>query len=181
MRTIIEMALNGHAHRYGKTGLTIGQVNAISNDSNRESFKPISSYRLLEVGTYEGIRFVNDSKSTNVNSTWWALEEISSPIIWIAGGLEKGNDYSILMDLVKEKVEILIPLGKENKHLRSAFEGLTTITDDCYSMDEAVVCARRIAESGSTVLLAPACASFDLFENYEHRGYEFVQSVRRNA
>jgi UDP-N-acetylmuramoylalanine--D-glutamate ligase len=135
-------------------------------------------HRLERFLTVHGIEFVNDSKATNVNSTWYALESISKPIVWIVGGIDKGNDYSLLHGLVKEKVRAMVCLGKDNKKLHEAFDGIVKNHVDATSMDQAVKAAYYLARNGDTVLLSPACASFDLFENYEDRGRQFKLYVR---
>ncbi len=135
-------------------------------------------HRLEHVLKVHGIEFINDSKATNVNSTWYALETIHTPVIWIAGGIDKGNDYSELIPLVKQKVKALICLGKDNTKLNKSFEKSVETITDAYTMKEAVKAAYFLAKKGETVLLSPACASFDLFENYEDRGWQFKKAVR---
>ena len=122
--------------------------------------------------------FINDSKATNVNSAWYALESVEAPIIWIAGGIDKGNDYSMLTDLVKKKVKAIVCLGLNNEPLHKAFEGIVPVIVDTNSMPQAVMTAYRLGKKGDTVLLSPACASFDLFNNYEDRGNQFKLAVR---
>lgn len=124
------------------------------------------------------IEFINDSKATNVNSVWYALESMVTPVIWIVGGVDKGNDYSALYDLVKQKVKAIVCLGKDNQKIISAFSGMDKEIVDTKSMDEAVRNAYFLAQKGDTVLLSPACASFDLFKNYEDRGNKFKEAVR---
>ena len=125
----------------------------------------------------QGVQFVNDSKATNVNSTWYALESIPKPIIWIVGGIDKGNDYSSLKPLVEEKVKAIICLGKDNEKLHKAFGDIVEYIDDADSAEMAVRKAYAMSVSGETVLLSPACASFDLFDNYEERGTKFKKAV----
>ncbi len=124
-----------------------------------------------------GIEFINDSKATNVNSTWFALESMSKEIIWIAGGVDKGNDYKVLEPLVKGKVKAMICLGVDNTKLHSAFGKLVDVVVNVHSMRDAVRMAYQLGKSGDAVLLSPACASFDLFENYEDRGKKFKDCV----
>ncbi len=124
-----------------------------------------------------GIQFINDSKATNVNSVWYALQTMKTDVVWIVGGIDKGNDYSILKDLVKERVKAIVTLGPYIAGIVSAFGEMVNI-EKAKSMDEAVQKAYNLATDGDTVLLSPACASFDLFENYEHRGREFKNKVR---
>jgi len=135
------------------------------------------AHRLEYAGSVHGISFINDSKATNVNSTWYALESIEKPIIWIAGGIDKGNDYNFIKSLVKEKVKAIVCLGVDNKKLHDEFGDDVELIVDTKSASEAVQAAYQIAQKGETVLLSPACASFDLFENYEDRGNQFKKAV----
>jgi UDP-N-acetylmuramoylalanine--D-glutamate ligase len=125
-----------------------------------------------------GIEFINDSKATNVNSTWYALESMPQGLIWIAGGIDKGNDYSSLVELVRKKVKAIICLGKDNSKIHKAFGHVVETMVDVQSASDAVKTAYYLARNGDTVLLSPACASFDLFENYEDRGRQFKQAVK---
>ena len=134
------------------------------------------SHRLENVAIINDVKYINDSKATNVDSVYYALEAMESPVIWIAGGTDKGNDYNDIIDFVKEKVEILICLGIDNTKLKTAFENIVTVFET-QSMTEAVAIAAENAESGATVLLSPACASFDLFKNYVDRGDQFKSAV----
>ncbi len=134
-------------------------------------------HRLEKYIKVRGIQFINDSKSTNVNSSWYAIESIPNRIVWIAGGTDKGNDYSVLEDLVYEKVKVIIALGKDNSKLHEAFDDVVEVID-AGSMQEAVNSAYYLAESSDVVLLSPACASYDLFKNYKDRGKQFKQAVR---
>lgn len=135
-------------------------------------------HRLEEVLKIHGIRFINDSKATNVNSTWYALESMPENVIWIAGGLDKGNDYKPLIDLVKQKVKAIICLGIDNQKIHDAFKDAVETIVDTKTAEEAVRTAYYVGRKGDTVLLSPACASFDLFENYEERGNQFKKAVR---
>lgn len=135
-------------------------------------------HRLEFVTKVHGITFINDSKATNINSTWYALESIDKPVIWIAGGVDKGNDYSELFELVEEKVKALICLGTDNEKLKTAFVGRIDTIVEAGGADEAVQLAYDLGFKGDTVLLSPACASFDLFSNYEDRGHQFKAAVR---
>lgn len=143
-----------------------------------ESFQPIE-HRMERVVVLNGVEYINDSKATNVDSTFYALESIENNVIWIAGGVDKGNDYSQLIPLVKSKVYGMICLGKENQKLHAAFGGIVKQIEDASSADEAVQKASAMAGEGFTVLLSPACASFDLFKNYEDRGKKFKQSITK--
>ncbi len=136
-------------------------------------------HRLEFVTKVHGISFINDSKATNINSTWYALESMSEPVIWIAGGVDKGNDYTELYELVGAKVKALICLGTDNSKLQEAFAGRIETIAEASSADEAVQLAYDLGYKGDTVLLSPACASFDLFQNYEDRGQQFKAAVRR--
>ena len=140
------------------------------------SFQPIA-HRMERVTNVNGVEYINDSKATNVDSTFYALESISSNVIWIAGGVDKGNDYSQLIPLVKSKVQGMVCLGEDNKKLYEAFGNFVDQIDNATSADEAVQKASCMAKKGYTVLLSPACASFDLFKNYEDRGEKFKQGI----
>ena len=141
------------------------------------SFKGVE-HRLEKVASVRGIKFINDSKATNVNSAWYALECMDSPVIWIAGGTDKGNDYSEIEDIVREKVKVLICLGKDNTKLINHFKDIVPQIIEADSMKHAVKAAYKAGKKGDIVLLSPACASFDLFNNYEHRGRMFKEYVR---
>ncbi|MCC9165681.1 UDP-N-acetylmuramoyl-L-alanine--D-glutamate ligase [Pontibacter harenae] len=138
-----------------------------------------AEHRLQKVGVAKEVTYVNDSKATNVEAVYYALEGIKQPIIWIAGGVDKGNDYSVLEDLAREKVKVLICLGKDNKKLQQAFNRIVPIVAETTSIEYAVRLGRSLAEAGDVVLLSPACASFDLFNNYEHRGQRFKEAVEK--
>ncbi len=135
-------------------------------------------HRLEKVAKIHGIDFINDSKATNVNATWYALESMQKPTIWIVGGVDKGNDYSSLKGLVKQKVLGIICLGKDNKKIQEEFGEIVSPIYEAQSASQAVQISYRIAKKGYTVLLSPACASFDLFKNYEDRGHQFKKAVR---
>ena len=135
-------------------------------------------HRLERFLRVHNIEFINDSKATNINSVWYALESMNTPVVWIVGGVDKGNDYSELYDLVKEKVKAIVCLGKDNSKIIAAFTGIVDKIVDTKGIDEAVRSAYFLAEKGDTVLLSPACASFDLFKNYEDRGRQFKDAVR---
>ncbi len=145
----------------------------------RESMSDFHSleHRLEEAGHKKGILYINDSKATNVNSVWYALESMEQPVVWIAGGVDKGNDYSKITDLVREKVKAIVCLGKDNRKIHEAFSKVVDLIVNTESMEDAVHSALHFANSGDAVLLSPACASFDLFENYEERGQKFKQVV----
>jgi len=130
------------------------------------------------VGAVRGVEFINDSKATNVNSTWYALESMTKPVILILGGVDKGNDYELLKDLLKEKVKAIVCLGKDNAKIHDAFANVIPLIVNTGSAHEAVSVAFNIANKGEVVLLSPACASFDLFLNYEDRGNQFKKAVK---
>ncbi|OJV21489.1 MAG: UDP-N-acetylmuramoylalanine--D-glutamate ligase [Bacteroidetes bacterium 41-46] len=175
-----ELSLQGKHNIYNSMAAAItGKVLKISNNVLRESlssFKGVE-HRLENVLKVKNVLYINDSKATNVNSTWYALESMKTSVVWIAGGKDKGNDYSPLYDLVKEKVRVLICLGVNNSRLHEEFEGKVDEIYDAKSAKEAVETAYKVAKQGETVLLSPACASFDLFRNYEDRGKQFKEAV----
>lgn len=138
-----------------------------------------AEHRLQQVGIAKEVTYINDSKATNVEAVWYALEGIKQPIIWIAGGVDKGNDYSALAELVREKVKVLVCLGKDNEKLKEAFGRVVPIIAETTSIEYAVRLSRSLAVPGDVVLLSPACASFDLFNNYEHRGQRFKEAVEK--
>ena len=134
-------------------------------------------HRLEQICYVNGIEFINDSKATNVNAVWYALESINKPIVWIAGGVDKGNDYEELIPLVKDKVKALVCLGVDNTKLVEAFGDVVDVYETTSAKD-AVKLSYKLATKGELVLLSPACASFDLFDNYEERGLAFRKAVR---
>lgn len=142
-----------------------------------EDFEAVE-HRLEYVATINGVRYVNDSKATNVNSTWYALESMTTPTVLILGGKDKGNDYTEIEDLVKDKVKAIVCMGKDNGKLLDFFKGKVPAISDTHSIEEAVKECARLAEEGDTVLLSPCCASFDLFTSYEDRGRQFKDHVR---
>ncbi len=179
--SIQELALQGKHNLYNSMASGIAsRILEIRKEVVRESFSDFENieHRLEFVNSVHGIDFINDSKATNVNSTWYALESLQSPIIWIAGGVDKGNDYSMLTELVQNRVKALVCLGTDNKKLIKAFKEIVPVIVEASSADEAVQTAYRLGKKGDTVLLSPCCASFDLFENYEDRGRQFKAAVR---
>lgn len=179
--TIQELALQGKHNIYNSMAAGVaGKLVEIRKDTIRESLSDFHNidHRLEVVGNVHGIEFINDSKATNVNSTWYALESMNNPVILILGGVDKGNDYSMLNDLVQEKVKAIICLGTDNKKIIKAFGNIVETITEAKSAKEAVAQAYKLGKKGDTVLLSPACASFDLFENYEDRGMQFKQAVR---
>ena len=134
-------------------------------------------HRLEYVDTINGVRYINDSKATNVNSCWYALESVPKNTILILGGKDKGNDYTEILPLVKEKVKAIVCMGKDNAKLLDFFDGVVTLSDT-HSIEDAVKECARLAQEGDTVLLSPCCASFDLFKSYEDRGHQFKAIVK---
>ncbi len=179
--SIHDLALKGKHNTQNTLASGLGaRILDIRKDIVRDSFADFVNveHRLEFVAKVHGIEFINDSKATNVNSTWFALESMDRPTVWIVGGVDKGNDYSELVELVKEKVKAIICLGTENQKIVEAFsEHVETIVEAGSAM-EAVAYGYRLAKKDETVLLSPACASFDLFENYEDRGNQFKAAVR---
>lgn len=179
--TINELALQGKHNQYNSMAAGIvGKILDIKKESIRESLMDFEGleHRLEFVAKVHGISFVNDSKATNVNSTWYALESQTAPVVWIAGGIDKGNDYSLIAELVRKKVKAIVCLGKENLKLHEAFGSIVDIIVNTDNINDCVEMAYRMASPGDVVLLSPACASFDLFENYEDRGNQFKARVR---
>jgi UDP-N-acetylmuramoylalanine--D-glutamate ligase len=181
LMTIHELALKGRHNTYNSMAAALaGKVLNIRKDIIRESLADFQGveHRLEPVITVCGINFINDSKATNVNSTWYALECMENDIIWIVGGIDKGNDYSELFTVVRKKVKAIVCLGKDNRKIIEAFKDMVPTIVETSSMEEAVRSSYYLAKKGETVLLSPACASFDLFKNYEDRGRQFKKAVR---
>lgn len=179
--SIHSLALQGKHNIYNSMAAGIvAKVLDIRNEIVRESLADFENieHRLEFVTKVHGIEFINDSKATNVNSTWYALESMTNPTVWIVGGVDKGNDYSMLRELVKDKVKAIVCLGKDNEKIHNAFADLVEIIVDAHSSEEAVKRSYKLAKKGDTVLLSPACSSFDLFENYEDRGRQFKRDVK---
>ena len=179
--SIHELALQGKHNAYNSMAAGIAaRIIDIRKEVIRESLTDFENieHRLEFVAKVHGISFVNDSKATNINSTWYALESQNNPVILIVGGVDKGNDYTILESLVKQKVKAIICLGTDNKKLHEFFDGKVEIIVDAHSAQEAVQQGYRLGKKDDVVLLSPACASFDLFENYEDRGRQFKTAVR---
>lgn len=175
-----ELGLVGKHNLYNSLAAGIvGSAYGLRKETIRESLSDFKSleHRLESVMKVRGIEFINDSKATNVNSTWYALEAMTKPVIWIAGGVDKGNDYSVLEPLVKGKVKALICLGLDNTKLHSSFSRSVDVVVNTHNMTDAVRMAYQLGDPGDVVLLSPACASFDLFENYEDRGRKFKHQV----
>ena len=179
--SIHDLALKGKHNTQNSLASGIAsRILEIRKEVVRESLSDFVNveHRLEFVAKVHGIEFINDSKATNVNSTWFALESMEHPTVWIVGGVDKGNDYTELLPLVRDKVKAIICLGKENSKIIEAFQNEVETIVEASSALEAVAYGYRLAKKDETVLLSPACASFDLFENYEHRGNEFKNAVR---
>jgi UDP-N-acetylmuramoylalanine--D-glutamate ligase len=177
---IKELALDGkHNVKNAMAATAVAQLLKIRKQTIRESLSNFqgAEHRLEKVLKIQNVQYINDSKATNVNATFFALDSMNTPTVWIVGGVDKGNDYDELMALVREKVKGIICLGVDNQKLFNTFNGVVDVMIETTSMTEAVKIAQRMAEKGDTVLLSPACASFDLFENYEDRGKQFKQAV----
>ena len=179
--SVLDFALKGKHNQYNTMAACLSAtVMEIRKDRVRDALIDFKSleHRMETVAMVRGVEFINDSKATNVNSTWYALESMTKPTILILGGVDKGNDYSTLMDLVKEKVKAIICLGVDNRKIHEAFQNVVSPIVNTSSAIESVQAAFHFAEKGDVVLLSPACASFDLFKNYEDRGVQFKQAVR---
>lgn len=175
------LALEGkHNLKNAMAAASVAQLMKIRKQTIRESLSNFQGveHRLEKVLKIQNVQYINDSKATNVNATFFALDSVTTPTVWIVGGVDKGNDYQELMGLVNEKVKAIICLGVDNKKIIDAFGSIVDVMVEVSSMTDAVKTAQHIAEKGDTVLLSPACASFDLFENYEDRGRQFKQAVQ---
>jgi UDP-N-acetylmuramoylalanine--D-glutamate ligase len=176
-----QMALEGkHNMKNAMAATSVANILRIRKQTIRESLSNFQGveHRLEKVLKIQNVQYINDSKATNVNATFFALDSMTTPTVWIVGGVDKGNDYTELMALVNEKVKAIICLGVENKKIIDAFGNIVDMMVEVDNMHDAVNTARHIAEKGDSVLLSPACASFDLFENYEDRGNQFKREVR---
>ncbi len=180
--TISELGLKGKHNLYNSMAAGIaGRLLNLRKKRIRRSLFDFTNleHRLETVLKIGGVEFINDSKATNINSVWYALETMEKPVIWIAGGVDKGNDYTLIEDLVKNKVKAIVSLGKEAEKIHLAFENKVPSIVNKQELKAAVEQAFNLAESGDVVLLSPACASFDMFENYEERGQKFKEAVRQ--
>jgi UDP-N-acetylmuramoylalanine--D-glutamate ligase len=179
--TFEALAKQGQNTIYESLAASIGpKIREIRKESIKESFRGFQhvEHRLELVAVIRDMEFINDSKSSTLNSTWYALESTSRPIIWIFGGVEPGNDYSILRHLVRTKVKGMVCLGADTKRIQEAFEDLDVPMVRVATMEEAVQAAYYLGDHGDAVLLSPACPSFDLYENYEERGMAFRKAVK---
>ncbi len=176
-----ELALKGKHNAYNSLAAAmVANALEIKNSLTREALTNFENveHRLEKVAMVRGVEFINDSKATNVNAAWYALESMDKPVIWVAGGTDKGNDYAMLKDVVKDKVRIIVCMGVDNHKLHEAFGKTVDMVVNTSSAQEAVHVAFKLAKQGEAVLLSPACASFDLFKNYEDRGRQFKAAVR---
>jgi UDP-N-acetylmuramoylalanine--D-glutamate ligase len=175
------IALEGkHNMKNAMAATSVAKLMQIRKSTIRESLSNFQGveHRLEKVLKIQNVQYINDSKATNVNATFFALDSMNTPTVWIVGGVDKGNDYNELMSLVREKVKAIICLGVDNKKIIDVFGNVVDMMIEVDNMNDAVRMAQRLSEKGDTVLLSPACASFDLFENYEDRGNQFKQAVK---
>lgn len=182
MRMSVEdFTIKGKHNQYNSMAASMAATAVdIRKEKIREALQTFESleHRMEHVATIKGVEFINDSKATNINSTWYALESMTKPVILILGGVDKGNDYNLLTDLVKEKVKAIVCMGTDNRKIHEAFGDIVSLMLNTSNADEAVQAAFHFANKGDVVLLSPACASFDLFKNYEDRGKQFKQAVK---
>ncbi|MFD0963492.1 UDP-N-acetylmuramoyl-L-alanine--D-glutamate ligase [Pseudofulvibacter geojedonensis] len=179
---IKDLALEGkHNVKNAMAAAAVANLLKIRKSTIRESLSNFQGveHRLEKVLKIQNVQYINDSKATNVNATFYALDSMQVPTVWIVGGVDKGNDYAELLPLVNEKVKAIICLGSDNEKLKYVFNGTVDVLVETDSMEEAVKMAYKIADKGENVLLSPACASFDLFDNYEDRGRQFKEAVRK--
>ncbi|MBQ1623258.1 MAG: UDP-N-acetylmuramoyl-L-alanine--D-glutamate ligase [Bacteroidales bacterium] len=177
-----DLALEGRHNVYNSMAAAItGKIMHITNDTIRRSLTTFEGveHRMEKVMTVGGVLYVNDSKATNVNSTWYALESMTTPVVLILGGTDKGNDYTPIAGLVREKVKAIVCMGVDNKKIIDFFTGMVPVICETDSAEACVAQCAALAEPGDTVLLSPCCASFDLFKNYEDRGRQFKEAVRK--
>lgn len=179
--SVYDFALKGKHNQYNTMAASVaGATMDIRKNKIREAVQTFQNleHRMESVATVRGVEFINDSKATNVNSTWYALESMTKPTVLVLGGVDKGNDYSLVQELVKEKVKAIVCLGADNKKIHEAFKNISVTVVDTASAEEAAKAAFSLATIGDVVLLSPACASFDLFKNYEDRGTQFKHAVK---
>ena len=176
-----DFALKGKHNQYNSMAASLAATAVdIRKEKIREALQTFESleHRMEPVATIKGVQFINDSKATNVNSTWFALESMVKPVILIMGGVDKGNDYTLLKELIIEKVKAIVCMGTENRKIQEAFGDIVSLMVNTENAQEAVQAAFHFANPGDVVLLSPACASFDLFKNYEDRGNQFKKAVK---
>ena len=178
---VSEFALEGkHNIKNAMAATSVAQLLKIRKETIKLSLSNFEGveHRLEKVLKIQNVQYINDSKATNVNATYYALESMNAPVVWIVGGVDKGNDYTELMSLVREKVKAIVCLGMDNKKIIDAFGNVVDIMIEVDDMQDAVKLSQRIADKGDVVLLSPCCASFDLFKNYEDRGNQFKKAVQ---
>ena len=179
--SINDFALKGKHNQYNTMAAGIAAASiGVRKEKIREAITTFQSleHRMENITFIRGVQFINDSKATNINSTWYALESMNRPTILILGGIDKGNDYSLIKNLVQEKVKAIVCLGKDNIKIHKAFDKIVPIIIDTESAEAAAQEAFRLSTKGDIVLLSPACSSFDLFKNYEDRGAKFKKAVK---
>jgi UDP-N-acetylmuramoylalanine--D-glutamate ligase len=179
--SVDDFTLKGKHNQYNSMAASMAATAVdIRKEKIREALQTFESleHRMEPVGVIKGITFINDSKATNVNSTWYALESMNHPVILILGGVDKGNDYSLLKELIKEKVKAIVCMGTDNRKIHEAFGEIVSLIVNTDNASEAVQAAFHFGNKGDVVLLSPACASFDLFKNYEDRGNQFKKAVK---
>ncbi len=179
--SVEDFALKGKHNHYNSMAATMAATALdIRKEKIREALQTFQSleHRMEPAGMVRGVEFINDSKATNINSTWYALESMTKPVILILGGVDKGNDYAVLKELVKEKVKAIVCMGSDNRKIHEAFGDIVSLMVNTAQAQEAVQAAFHFANKGDVVLLSPACASFDLFKNYEDRGNQFKKAVK---
>ncbi|MDX2171679.1 MAG: UDP-N-acetylmuramoyl-L-alanine--D-glutamate ligase [Bacteroidota bacterium] len=179
--TIEQLALQGKHNVYNSMAASLAsRIVDVRKEIIRESLQDFQNveHRLEFVASINGVEFINDSKATNVNSTWYALESMQKPVVWICGGQDKGNDYNELTELVKANVKAIVCLGKDNKKIIAAFKDIVETIVETDNAADAVATSYKLGKKGDVVLLSPACASFDLFQSYEDRGMQFKAAVR---
>ena len=180
--SIYDFALKGKHNQYNTMAACLAaSVIGIRKEKIREAVENFEAleHRMEPVMTIRGVEFINDSKATNINSTWYALESMTKPVVLILGGVDKGNDYGLLLDLVKEKVKAIVCLGVDNTKIHQAFGNDVPVMVNTENMVDAVKACYHLAAKGDVVLLSPACASFDVFKNYEDRGQQFKEAVKQ--
>ena len=178
---VSDFAIKGKHNQYNNMAASMaGTSIGIRKEKIREALQTFESleHRMEPVASIRGVEFINDSKATNVNSTWYALETMTKPVILILGGVDKGNDYTAMKELVKEKVKAIVCMGAENRKIHEAFGDIVSLMVNTDNTKDAVQSAFHFAQKGDVVLLSPACASFDLFKNYEDRGVQFKEAVK---
>ena len=179
--SVFDFALKGKHNQYNTMAACVAAATIdIRKEKIRDAVMDFQGveHRLEPVATVRGVLFINDSKATNVNSVWYALESMTRPTVLILGGVDKGNDYGLIRELVQEKVKAIVCMGTDNQKIHEAFKDIVPTIVDAYSAADAVQTSFQLAEKGDAVLLSPACASFDMFKNFEDRGQQFKQAVR---